>query len=109
MTAITGLEGRQPRFPSVVSAWGGPLVEVRCLGIDGREFPWPVCTTVSSGSTSRRSRIDSMINGSRKHESRIDEQIDKAVTRSQKVLQKQMDADAALLKKEIETAETQGA
>jgi hypothetical protein len=40
-------------------------------------------------------------------ESRIDEQIDKAVTRAQKVLQKQMDADAASLKKEIETAEKQ--
>jgi uncharacterized membrane protein len=38
-------------------------------------------------------------------ESRIDEQIDKAVTRAQKVLQKQVDADAASLKKEIETAE----
>jgi hypothetical protein len=39
-------------------------------------------------------------------ESRIDEQIEKAVTRAQKVLQKQVDADAASLKKEIETAET---
>lgn len=38
-------------------------------------------------------------------ESRIDEQIEKAVTRAQKVLQKQVDADAASLKKEIETAE----
>ena len=33
---------------------------------------------------------------------------DKAVTRAQKVLQKQVDADAASLKKEIETAEKQG-
>ena len=38
-------------------------------------------------------------------ESRIDEEIEKAVTRAQKVLQKQVDADAAELKKEIETAE----
>ncbi len=38
-------------------------------------------------------------------ESRIDEEIQKAVTRAQKVLQKQVDADAAELKKEIETAE----
>jgi uncharacterized membrane protein len=38
-------------------------------------------------------------------ESRIDEQIDKAVTRARRVLQKQVDADAASLKKEIETAE----
>jgi uncharacterized membrane protein len=41
-------------------------------------------------------------------ESRIDEQIDKAVTRAQKVLQKEVDADAASLKKELETAEKQG-
>ena len=41
-------------------------------------------------------------------ESRIDEQIEKAVTHAQKVLQKQVDADAASLKKEIETAEKQG-
>ena len=40
-------------------------------------------------------------------ESRIDEQIDKAVTRARKVLQKQVDADAAELKKEIEAAEKQ--
>jgi uncharacterized membrane protein len=38
-------------------------------------------------------------------ESRIDEQIDKAVTRAQRVLQKEVDADAASLKKELETAE----
>jgi hypothetical protein len=38
-------------------------------------------------------------------ESRIDEEIDKAVTRAQKVLQKQVDADADSLKKEIEAAE----
>jgi uncharacterized membrane protein len=38
-------------------------------------------------------------------ESRIDEQIEKTVTRARKVLQKQVDADAASLKKEIETAE----
>ena len=40
-------------------------------------------------------------------ESKIDEEIGKAVTRAQKVLQKQVDADAADLKKEIETAEKQ--
>ena len=40
-------------------------------------------------------------------ESKIDEEIQKAVTRAQKVLQKQVDADAASLKKEIETAEKQ--
>ena len=38
-------------------------------------------------------------------ESKIDEEIQKAVTRAQKVLQKQVDADAASLKKEIEAAE----
>jgi uncharacterized membrane protein len=41
-------------------------------------------------------------------ESKIDEQIEKAVTRAQKVLQKQVDADVDSLRKEIETAEKQG-
>lgn len=41
-------------------------------------------------------------------ESRIGEQLEKATTRAQRVLEKQVDADAASLKKEIETAEKQG-
>jgi uncharacterized membrane protein len=41
-------------------------------------------------------------------ESRIDEQIEKTLTRARKVLQKQVDADAAAVKKEIEEAENQG-
>lgn len=41
-------------------------------------------------------------------ESRIDEQIEKATKRARKVVQKQVDADAASVKKEIETAEKQG-
>lgn len=41
-------------------------------------------------------------------ESRIGEQLEKATKRAQKVLEKQVDADAASLKKEIETAEKQG-
>jgi len=41
-------------------------------------------------------------------ESKIDEQIEKAVTHAQKVVQKQLNADAAEVKKEIETAEKQG-
>ena len=38
-------------------------------------------------------------------ESKIDEQIEKATKRARKVVQKQLDADAADVKKEIETAE----
>ena len=38
-------------------------------------------------------------------ESRIDEQIEKATKRARKVLQKQVDADADALKKEIDAAE----
>ena len=41
-------------------------------------------------------------------ESKIDEEIHKAVKRARKVVQKQLDADAADVKKEIETAEKQG-
>ncbi|HKA93658.1 MAG TPA: DUF1269 domain-containing protein [Acidimicrobiia bacterium] len=41
-------------------------------------------------------------------ESKIDEQIEKAVTHAQKVVQKQLNADAAEVKKEIESAEKQG-
>ena len=41
-------------------------------------------------------------------ESRIGEQLEKATTRAQKVLEKQVDADATSVKKEIETAEKQG-
>jgi hypothetical protein len=41
-------------------------------------------------------------------ESRIDEQIEKAAKRARKLVQKQVDADAASMKKEIETAEKQG-
>jgi uncharacterized membrane protein len=40
-------------------------------------------------------------------ESKVDEQIEKAVKRARKVLQKEVDADAAELKKEIEAAEKQ--
>jgi uncharacterized membrane protein len=42
-------------------------------------------------------------------ESRIDEQIEKATKRARKVLEKQIDADAEELKREIEEAEKQGA
>jgi hypothetical protein len=41
-------------------------------------------------------------------ESRIDEQIEKTVTRARKVLQKQVDADAASVKNEIEEVENEG-
>jgi uncharacterized membrane protein len=41
-------------------------------------------------------------------ESRIDEQLEKATTRARKVLQKQVDADSAALKREIEEAKKQG-
>jgi uncharacterized membrane protein len=41
-------------------------------------------------------------------ESKVDEQIEKAVKRARKVLQKEVDADSAQLKKEIEAAEKQG-
>lgn len=40
-------------------------------------------------------------------ESKIDEQIEKATKRARKVLQKQVDADSAALKQEIEAAEKQ--
>jgi uncharacterized membrane protein len=42
-------------------------------------------------------------------ESKIDEEIQKATSHARKVLQKQVNADAADVKKEIETAEKQGA
>jgi uncharacterized membrane protein len=42
-------------------------------------------------------------------ESKIGEQLEKATKRARKVLQKQVDADAATLKQEIEEAEKQGA
>ena len=41
-------------------------------------------------------------------ESKVDEQIEKAAKRARKILQKEVDADAADLKKEIEAAEKQG-
>jgi uncharacterized membrane protein len=41
-------------------------------------------------------------------ESRIDEQIENATKRARKVLQKQLNADSAALKQEIEAAEKQG-
>jgi len=41
-------------------------------------------------------------------ESKIDEQIDKAVKHARKVVRKELNADAAEVKKEIETAEKQG-
>ena len=41
-------------------------------------------------------------------ESKIDEEIQKAATHARKVLQKQVNADSADVKKEIETAEKQG-
>jgi hypothetical protein len=42
-------------------------------------------------------------------ESKIDEQIEKATKRARKVLEKQVDADAAEFKRELEEAEKQGA
>lgn len=42
-------------------------------------------------------------------ESRIDEQIEKAAKRARKVIEKQIDADAEELKRELEEAERQGA
>lgn len=41
-------------------------------------------------------------------ESKIDEQVEKAVKHARKLVQKQLDADAAAVKKEIEAAEKQG-
>jgi uncharacterized membrane protein len=41
-------------------------------------------------------------------ESRIPEEVEKATNRARKVLEKQMGADAAAVKKEIEAAEKQG-
>jgi hypothetical protein len=42
-------------------------------------------------------------------ESKLEEQLDEALTRAQKTMEKQLDADVGELKKEIEEAEKAGA